>query len=251
LSSHKFLKTKTPQPIAHRGGSFFGAENTMDCFEHAINMGFKTIETDIQATKDNKLVVFHDLTLDRLTSEKGIIKEKTWNELKNIKVLGKFQIPLLSDIFNIWPEIKINIDPKNDHCIDELIKFLEINDYFDKICIGSFSGKRLEKLRDVFGSKLCTSAGPKEVLKLKIASIIGNHNISIDAQCVQVPIKYYGIKIIDRKFIEFCHNLNLKVHVWTINDILEMEKLLDLGVDGIISDNLEGLKTVFCKRKIW
>ena len=250
MSSHKFLKNETPQAIAHRGGSFSGAENTMNSFEHAINMGFKVLETDIQTTKDNKLIVFHDLTLDRLTNEKGTVREKTWNELKDIKILGKFQIPLLSDVFEIWPEIKINIDPKNDHCMDELISFLKNNNYFDRICIGSFSGKRLEKLRNVFGSKLCTSAGPKEVLKLKLASI-SQLNISINAQCVQVPVKYYGIKIIDKNFVEFCHSLNLKVHVWTINDILEMKRLLDLGVDGIISDNLEGLKRVFSKRNIW
>ena len=247
---HKYLKNKTPVAIAHRGGSNSGIENTMEAFENAINMGFKIIETDIQITKDKKLVVFHDLTLDRLTNTKGLVKDKTWNELKKIKILGKYSIPLLSDIFDKWPKIKINIDPKNDECIDYLISFLREYNYFEKICIGSFSGKRLQRLRKEFGPKLCTSAGPFEVLKLKLFSLI-NLSISIDANCVQVPLKYYGINIIDKNFIKFCQSQNLMVHVWTINDILEIERLLDLGVNGIISDNIEGLKKIFKKKNYW
>ena len=247
---HKFLKNKTPIAIAHRGGSNLGIENTMEAFENAINIGFKTLETDIQVTNDNKLVVFHDLTLNRLTNTKGMVKDKTWNELKKIKILGKCNIPLLSDIFDKWPKIKINIDPKNDECIDCLINFIKEYNCFEKICIGSFSGKRLEKLRQKFGPKLCTSAGPFEVLRLKASSLI-NLSTSIDANCVQVPLKYYGIKIIDENFIKFCHSQNLMVHVWTINDILEIERLLDLGVDGIISDNIQGLKKIFKKKNYW
>ena len=247
---HKYLKNKTPVAIAHRGGSNSGIENTLEAFENAINMGFNIIETDIQITKDKKLVVFHDLTLDRLTNTKGLVKDKTWNELKKIKILGKYSIPLLSDIFDKWPKIKINIDPKNDECIDYLISFLREYNCFEKICIGSFSGKRLQRLRKEFGPKLCTSAGPLEVLKLKLFSLI-NLSISIDANCVQVPLKYYRINIIDKNFIKFCQSQNLMVHVWTINDILEIERLLDLGVNGIISDNIEGLKKIFKKKNYW
>ena len=162
---HKYLINKNPVAIAHRGGSNSGIENTMEAFENAINMGFNIIETDIQITKDKKLVVFHDLTLDRLTNTKGLVKDKTWNELKKIKILGKYTIPLLVNIFDKWPKIKINIDPKNDECIDYLISFLREHNCFEKICIGSFSGNRLKRLRKEFGSKLCTSAGPFEVLK--------------------------------------------------------------------------------------
>jgi len=247
---HRYLNSDKPVAIAHRGGSYLGSENTMEAFENAINMGFKFLETDIQITRDKKLIAFHDDTLNRVTDGKGYLRNKTWNELRKIKVAGKYNIPLLSDILYSWPEINLNIDPKNNSSISTLIEFLKKNNVFDRICIGSFSGKRLDNLRKIFGSALCTSAGPLEVLKLKLSSL-NLRNFDIDANCVQVPLKYFGIKIIDRNFIDFCHELNLKVHVWTINEIQEMEKLLDLGVDGIMSDNLEGLKTVLTKRNIW
>ena len=247
---HRYLNSENPVAIAHRGGSYLGSENTMEAFENAINMGFKFLETDIQITRDKKLIAFHDNTLNRVTDHKGYIINKTWNELKKTKVAGKFNIPLLSDIFYSWPEINLNIDPKNNASISTLIEFLKENKFFDRVCIGSFSGKRLETLRKIFGSSLCTSAGPLEVLKLKLSSL-NLRKFKIDANCVQVPLRYFGIKIIDRNFINYCHELNLKVHVWTINEIKEMEKLLDLGVDGIMSDNLEGLKTVLTKRNLW
>ena len=247
---HRYLNSDNPVAIAHRGGSYLGSENTMEAFENAINMGFKFLETDIQITRDKKLIAFHDNTLNRVTDHKGYIVNKTWNEIKKTKVAGKFNIPLLSDIFYSWPEINLNIDPKNNASISTLIEFLKENNFFDRVCIGSFSGKRLETLRKIFGSSLCTSAGPLEVLKLKLSSL-NFRKFKIDANCVQVPLKYFGIKIIDRNFINYCHELNLKVHVWTINEIKEMEKLLDLGVDGIMSDNLEGLKTVLTKRNLW
>jgi len=247
---HKYLNSDKPVAIAHRGGSYLGSENTMEAFENAINMGFKFLETDIQITKDKKLIAFHDETLNRVTDGKGYIQNKTWGELRKVKVAGKYNIPLLSDIFFSWPEINLNIDPKNNSSISTLIEFLKKNNVFDRICIGSFSGKRLDNLRKIFGSALCTSAGPLEVLKLKLSSL-NFRNFDIDANCVQVPLKYFGINIIDRIFIDYCHELNLKVHVWTINEIQEIEKLLDLGVDGIISDNLEGLKTVLTKRNLW
>ena len=247
---HRYLNSDNPVAIAHRGGSYLGSENTMEAFENAINMGFKFLETDIQITRDKKLIAFHDNTLNRVTDHKGYIINKTWNELKKTKVAGKFNIPLLSDIFYNWPEINLNIDPKNNASISTLIEFLKENNFFDRVCIGSFSGKRLETLRKIFGSSLCTSAGPLEVLKLKLSSL-NLRKFKIDANCVQVPLKYFEIKIIDRNFINYCHELNLKVHVWTINEIKEMEELLDLGVDGIMSDNLEGLKTVLTKRNLW
>ena len=247
---HRYLNSDNPVAIAHRGGSYLGSENTMEAFENAINMGFKFLETDIQITRDKKLIAFHDNTLNRVTDHKGYIINKTWNEIKKTKVAGKFNIPLLSDIFYSWPEINLNIDPKNNASISTLIEFLKENNFFDRVCIGSFSGKRLETLRKIFGSSLCTSAGPLEVLKLKLSSL-NLRNFKIDANCVQVPLKYFEIKIIDRNFINYCHELNLKVHVWTINEIKEMEELLDLGVDGIMSDNLEGLKTVLTKRNLW
>ena len=141
MQIHRYLNSDKPVAIAHRGGSYFGSENTMEAFENAINMGFKFLETDIQITKDKKLIAFHDYSLNRVTDGKGYIINKTWKELRKIKVAGKYNIPLLSDILYTWPEINLNIDPKNNSSISTLIEFLKENNVFDRIVLVLFPVK--------------------------------------------------------------------------------------------------------------
>ncbi len=105
-------------------------------------------------------------------------------------------------------------------------------------------------MRKELGSKLCTSAGPSEVFKLKFP-FLSSPNNHIKANCIQVPVKYYGIKIINEKFVNFCHSQDLQVHAWTINDPVEMFNLLDIGVDGIISDNINELKNILVESEFW
>ena len=247
---HSYLNLSKPIAIAHRGGAKYGFENTMEAFDNAISIGYKYLETDVHVTSDDRLVVFHDDTLDRVTDGKGYIYKYTWSELNKIKIGGKFKIPLLEDLILSWPKTNFNLDPKNDNVIMPLINFLKNNKVLNRICVGSFSDKRLNVIRKAIGSELCTSACPSEVFKVKFSSL-PMINSNIDANCIQVPIYYLGIQIIKKSFIEAAHNFGLMVHVWTINEKKEIELLLDLGVDGIISDNIKVLKKVFKERNIW
>ena len=250
MTIHPYLIPKKTIGIAHRGGRFSGAENTMEAFENAISLGYKYIETDLHITKDQQLVVFHDYNLDRLTNASGPLHNYTLKELKTLKINNKFQIPSLNDLFKTWPDIFFNLDAKSNEVIIPLSNYLKKNKVSDRVCVGSFSGSRLKKIRSIFGPKLCTSASPLEVLKVRMYSY-GMPITKIEANCLQVPKTYYGIQIVDKLFLKAAKSLGLKVHVWTVNDKQSIEKLLDLGVDGIITDETLLLKNILEKRKVW
>jgi glycerophosphoryl diester phosphodiesterase len=116
---------------------------------------------------------------------------------------------------------------------------------FDRICIASFSSNRLEKVRNDF-PEACLSMGPKEILKLLLASF-GLYNQKVPGDCLQVPIYHYGIKLVTKRFVKYVQNIGLKIHVWTINDENTMRKLIDLGVDGIITDRPKVLNEILSK----
>ena len=246
-----FLKEKTPIAIAHRGGEGKGSENTLEAFSYAISLGYRYIETDIHATKDGKVVLFHDESLERLTDVRGLVKNFTYSELEKFKICGKYKIPTLEEAIVSWSDVFFNIDCKSDNVTLPLIKILNGNPkLLNRVCIGSFSGQRLNFIRNNLGSKIITSCGPQEVIKIKLSSL-GLKYPSIKAHCIQIPLYYYGMPVLDKNLIKKSHELGLKVHVWTINKKSEMHKMLDLGVDGIISDKIDILKSVYKERKIW
>ena len=109
MKIHPYLNSNKKLAIAHRGGISRYPENTMEAFQEAIDLGYKYLETDIQVTSDNKLVIFHDDKLDRLTNVSGKLKDRSWDEIKHTKINEKYSIPMLSELITSWPEIKINI----------------------------------------------------------------------------------------------------------------------------------------------
>ena len=236
---HPFLNTGggTPITLAHRGYAAGHPENTMGSFDAAIGLGVVHIETDVQATSDGEVVVFHDDRLERLTGQSGEVAEMAWNELRRLRVEGKEPIPRLEDALSAWPGIRFNLDAKSDGVVQPLLKLLKRNDAWDRVCVGSFSGRRLEFMRNAAGPRLCTSMGPLEVLRLRLASL-GMAVGSFRANCVQVPPRHRGLRVVDRAFVNAAHDRDLPVHVWTINDPDEMDRLLELGTDGIISDEV-------------
>lgn len=249
-ASWPYLAPPRPVAIAHRGSSAQHPENTMAAFQHAVDLGYRYIETDVHATSDGVLVAFHDDSLDRVSDRGGRIVDQEWTSVREARVSGSEQIPLLEDLLGAWADVYINIDAKADTAVAPLIRTLQRTDALDRVCIGSFSDKRLRQVRDALGSKVCTSMGPGEVTRMRLASL-GVPTGSIAAACAQVPIRQYGVRIVDRRFVDAAHRRGLKVHVWTINDEDEMERLLDIGVDGIMTDETELLKTVFTRRGLW
>lgn len=248
---HPFLKHNTPLAFAHRGGASDAPENTMPAFQRAIDLGYIYIETDVHATKDGVLLAFHDDDLSRTCGRPGLISELNYNEVKDARVNGTEPIPLLEELITAWPHAHINIDCKSDQALSPLADRIERGDIFDRICVGSFSDRRLNNLRERFGEKLCTSMGPRDVTKLRLGSWIRRSGSFHNIHAAQVPVSQGPLTIVDRSFIQTAHNAEIQVHVWTIDDENEMVRLLNLGVDGIMTDKPETLKKVLISRSAW
>jgi glycerophosphoryl diester phosphodiesterase len=251
MSTHPFLKHSTPIAFAHRGGASDAPENTMPAFQRAIDLGYIYIETDVHVTRDGVLLAFHDDDLSRTCGRPGKISELDYAEVSQARVNGIEPIPLLEDLIATWPNTHINIDCKSDQALQPLETRLAHGDLFERVCIGSFSDKRLNHLRETFGDKLCTSMGPRDVTKLRLGSWVRHVGKYQNVFAAQVPVSQGPLTIVDRKFIDAAHRADLQVHVWTIDDPIEMTRLLDLGVDGIMTDRPAILKQILQERNCW
>jgi glycerophosphoryl diester phosphodiesterase len=255
VPAHRFPYLDHPLPLAfaHRGGAADGLENTMTAFARAVELGYRYVETDVHATVDGRLVAFHDRTLDRVTDVVGAIAELTWEQVAGARVSGTDSVPLLAEVLDTWPELRVNIDVKSDAAVDLLADTVRRTGALDRICVGSFSDARLMRVRAALGPRLCTSLGPRGVLRLRAASLLGRGRSggTSGVPCAQVPPRAAAVPVVDRRFVERAHRLGMQVHVWTIDDPAEMNRLLDLGVDGIMTDELATLREVYASRGLW
>jgi glycerophosphoryl diester phosphodiesterase len=237
---HPFLQYDGVLAFAHQGGNNEHPENTMAAFQNAVDLGYRYLETDAQITSDGVLICMHDETLDRMTDSKGTISEMPWEEVRKARITGGHPIVRLDELWTTFPGIRLNIDAKSNPVVEPLIAWFEQVDEFDRVCLGSFGPKRLRRFRKHFGSKLCTALGIIDVGLLRFNSwsipLPG-----VDGDVAQVPVKQQivgpvRVPITDRRFVDKAHDKGIHVHVWTIDEAEEMNRLLDLGVDGLMSD---------------
>jgi glycerophosphoryl diester phosphodiesterase len=251
-SPHPYLDSIKPIAFAHRGGTSAAPENSMRAFQHAVDLGYRYIETDVHATADGHVVAFHDNDLQRTCGSSLKIAEASIHELSTARIDGTDPIPLLAEILTTWPNMKVNIDCKSDAVVAPLIQQLRNSHCLDRVCIGSFSDQRLARIREEFGSSVCTSMGPREVAALVLST---HARIPLrptkHALIAQVPVRQGPIPVVTKRTVRRAHDLGLFVHVWTIDDPQEIGRLLDLGADGIMSDDTIALRDVFSARGIW
>lgn len=245
-----FLDHPGPLAFAHRGGAGDWPENTMPAFEGAASLGYRWVETDAHVTADGICLAFHDDRLDRVTDRTGIIAELPYREVRQARVDGREPIPLLEDLLGAFPDLRVNIDPKHDAAVDALVGVIERTGSIERVCVGSFSDARIARVRAALGPRLCTSLGPKATARLRGGSY-GLPAKRFDGACAQVPHRYKGVTVVDRRFVQRAHQAGLQVHVWTIDDPAEMHELLDLGVDGIMTDRPSVLLEVLESRGAW
>jgi glycerophosphoryl diester phosphodiesterase len=245
-----FLDHPGPLAFAHRGGAGLNPENTWASFSHAVSLGYRYLETDVRLTRDGVVLAFHDATLDRVTDRTGAIAQLRWDEVRRARIAGQQELVRLDELFEAFPDARVNIDAKEDAVVEPLARVIERTDAIDRVCIASFSDARLARARAALGPRLCTSAGPRGVARLRLAATgapVGAPRLP----CVQVPVRARGVRLVDRRFVATAHRAGIGVHVWTVDDPAEMERLLDLGVDGLMTDRPDLLRDVLVQRGQW
>lgn len=247
MERHPYLGDNRPIAFAHRGGNTHAPENTIAAFTHAVSLGYQYLETDVHRSADGILVAFHDPDLNRTCGVDANIADLRWAEIADLRVDGTEPIPRMSDLLDQWPNHHFNIDCKSDDAVDPLIDLVETRRLLPQICLGSFSIKRLRTLRSRLGPELLTSMAPSEIATLRLTGrLTGNHQRS-----AQVPVSNGPVTVVNERFIARARRASTPVHVWTINDDKEMHRLLDLGVDGIMTDDVGLLRDVMLERGVW
>jgi glycerophosphoryl diester phosphodiesterase len=250
---YRYLDAPWPLAFAHRGGAADGDENTVAAFERAIALGYRYIETDVRCTSDGVAVVFHDGKLHRLAGQQGLISELTWNDVCTIRVGGAQVVPKLDDVLDAWPQVRFNIDAKAAPVLAPLAGAIRRAGAIDRVLVAAFNDARLRWIRRELGPRLATSMGPAEVLRLRLASVAGRGMLGLTpgVPAVQVPVRFKVVPVVDRRFVRYAHQLGLQVHAWVIDEPDEIDRLLDLGVDGIMTDRIEVLRDVLRGRGLW
>ena len=288
-----FLDHPRPVAFAHRGGAAHAPENSWRAFEHAVGLGYRYLETDVQATLDGALVAFHDRTLNRVTGRPGRIARMNHRDLATAQINGTEPIPLLEDLLGAWPDVRFNVNLKDAPAIEPLAAVLRRTGAWDRVCVTSFSASRLRAARRVLDRQVCMAASPIGTAVVRFRGPRGPRDLTrpgrvaagrgsrsgpglgrpaaeparggpaaeagrgtqlalaerlarTGVRCAQVPAQ-----VATPSFVSRAHALGLHVHAWTINSPGLMRELLDIGVDGIMTDETVALRDVLISRGEW
>lgn len=249
-----------PVAMAHRGGADYepnrGFENSAAAFARAVEMGYSYLETDVHATRDGVIVAFHDENLDRVTDARGAIADLPWSRVKGARIGGVEPIPTLIDLLMSFPDSRFNIDIKSQDALEPTVAILRATGSIDRVCIGSFSEARVRTVRRLMGPRLATAAGQVGTGALRLAPRQLSRILHTPAPVLQIPGRHTiagrTITLVTPELLGIAHRLGKQVHVWfdtdDREDAAEMHRLLDLGVDGIVTDRIDVLRDVLAER---
>ncbi len=242
----EFLNNKTQFGFAHRGGNTVAPENTIAAFAHAQSLGYRFLETDVHVTTDGVLVAFHDNNLERITGTPGAISDRSWAELSEIRLEGGHQIPTMDELFETFPTAHFNIDPKENDAVAPMAAAIQSHGALGRVCVGAFSDRRVAHARELLGPNLCTSPAPAHAATIA-ASAFGPRPVTFGHGAMQIPSRV-GPARLTADMVARLQRLGLQVHVWTINQRTQMEELLEMGVDAVMTDDVDLLAEVLAER---
>ena len=238
-------------------------ENTMLAFDGAYQMGYRHLETDLRVTSDGILVCFHDPTLDRTTDGSGLVSEHALSEVLELDAGHRhntgdgyefrgtgLRVPTLEELIETFPDASLVIDMKDDGVVEPLAAFVDEHQIHERLIVGAFSDARIQQFREITDGRVATSSGPTLSRMWVLASRVGR-GASGSASALQLPTHMRGVRVIDQKLVDAAHASDLQVHVWTVNTRAEMVQLLDMGVDGLVTDRPDVLKDVLQSRREW
>lgn len=246
--------------MAHRGFTHDNGapENSLPAFAAAVDLGFRYVETDVHATSDGSLVAFHDDRLERVTDGTGVLADLPWSTVRKAKIDGTQEIPTLDAVLESWPELRVNIDCKAAAAVEPLVEVIERHRAHDRVCVASFSDERRRAVLRRLSRPVATSGGKSIISRFVVGGgtpawsrIPFGQNALRDVDCLQVPRAAGRIRVVTEAALRRAHDAGVQVHVWTINDKTQMQELLDLGIDGMMTDRADILRDVLTARGQW
>jgi glycerophosphoryl diester phosphodiesterase len=248
-----YLSPPRPRVFGHRGASALAPENTLPSFAVAAQLGAGYLELDVHGTADGTIVVLHDETVDRTTEATGPVRAMRWGEVERLDAGYRFQngdgtpiyrgqgvrIPTLEAVLRAFPEHRLNIEIKQAEppIVDETIAILRAAGATARTLLAAEQGSIMAQIRAAAGDLVVTGSSTDDVLEfyghLAAGTLDGYRPPGV---ALQIPTQVGERVLVDRHGIDAAHRVGLEVHVWTINEVDEIERLLALGVDGIMSD---------------
>lgn len=223
----------------------------MVAFGRSLEAGADHVETDLHLTADGQLVCFHDPIVDRTTDGTGPVSSYTLPELRRLdaghrhRLDGEFpfrgkglRIPTLGEVLATFPGVGLVVDVKEDGLAGPLCELLTRMDAWHRVIVGGFSDVRLLQMRRISGGRALISAGPMSVRAWWLASRFGLGGPTW-LSALQIPTSSNGLQVADRRLVEAAHARGVAVHVWTINQPADMDRMWSIGVDAIITDRAD------------
>jgi len=261
-----FLAPDRPRVFGHRGAAALAPENTLPSFAIAASLGAAYLELDVHATTDGVIVVHHDDVIDRTTDDSGPIKDRTWAEVGRLDAGYRFsmdggatfpyrgqgvRIPTLDAVLRAHPAHRFNIEIKqaDPAIVDEVIALLGRTHSSERTLLAAEKEPIMSAIRETAGNDIVTGSSEADVLSF-FGHLEAGTLDSYDPPGValQIPPCFGDRELVSADVLRAAHGKGLEVHVWTINQVAEIERLLDLGVDGIMSD-APGLVTAAIARR--
>lgn len=238
-------------------------ENTETSFQGAYEMGYRHFETDLHLTADGVLVCFHDPTVDRTTNARGRVEDFTLAELQGLDAGYRHSgregyafrdsgvtVPTLEWLLTAFPDTSVVVDLKSDGLAAPLTALIDDLGAHDRMIVGSFHDARITEFRQACNDRVAVSCGPALARLWVLASRVGR-GAGGEVSALQLPTHMRGVRVVDEKLVAAAHASGLQVHVWTVNEPEEMTRLLDIGVDGLVTDRPDLLKEVLVRRGEW
>ena len=250
-----------PLVMAHRGGRALWPENTLYAFERSAELGVDVLEMDIHTTADGVPVVMHDDTVDRTTNGSGPIHSFTLQELKGLDAGYDWSsddgqtfpyrgqgitVPTLEEVVTAFPDVPMNIEIKQEEpsMVASFCQSIRDHDLADQVLVASFHEETMDEFRATC-PEVATSTGTSETVVLfALSRLFLEGTYGAPAEAAQVPEYRSGLHVLAPRFIDAAHNRKLEVHAWTINEEDDMQHMISLGVDGIITDYPDRLLTL-------
>lgn len=243
----RYADSNGPLAIAHRGGAGLAAENTLEAFRRSYDLGVRYLETDVRLSRDGQLVAFHDARLNRVTDAGGRLRRRTLAELGGLDVLGGGPVLALEPLLAVFPDACFTLDVKHPETIGPLGDLLARPAMGSRVCVAGARGRWLRELRDLVGPQLCTALSWRDLVHLA-----SRPRASYGAAgFAHVPLRLGRVPVFRADLVARAHDAGVRVIVWTVDEPDTMHRLLDGGVDGIITDRPDLLREVLIARGQW